>query len=138
MRYNHYKTILLVMMISLSSNLFSQDLKLKKSIWKSLMEDLRLRKNSLELEKEYLKNILSSTNELDSLKNLLDKCSEQNKTEQSRDTLNNNQDLSKLFKGNRGLLLISGKSEIIRGLIKLSYKQSIFGMNYKFYFSNFF
>jgi len=70
-----YKILVIVILIFISSlNIFSQDLKLKKSEVKYLMEDLRLRKNSLELEREYLINFLQSVTDLDSLKNELKKC----------------------------------------------------------------
>lgn len=138
MRYKYIGIILLVVIIFFYPNLFSQDLKMEKSVWENLIEDLRLRKNSLELEREFLKDYLSTIKELDSLKNLLEKCREQNKFKQNQDTLQNNQDLLQMLKKKPELHYIFGKSEIIRGLIKLNCKKSVFGMNYKFNFSNFF
>lgn len=74
MKYKILLTVILIFIFSIKC--FSQDLKLKKSELKYLMEDLRLRKKSLEMEREYLMNFLQSIKDLDSLRNELNKCKE--------------------------------------------------------------
>jgi len=62
--------------------------KLTRSEWFNLMEDLRLRKNSLELEKSYLKSVLTDSLLIDSLRIELKKCEEEIEELKSKDTTN--------------------------------------------------
>lgn len=65
---------------------FSTD-RLTKKEWSELMEDLRLRKNSLELEKSYLKKVLLDSLLIDSLIIELKKCEEEIELLKKIDTL---------------------------------------------------
>jgi len=62
--------------------------RLTRSEWFNLMEDLRLRKNSLELEKSYLKSVLTDSLLIDSLRIELKKCEEEIEELKSKDTTN--------------------------------------------------
>lgn len=75
MKYNFIAKVLILINF-FSFEVYSQDIKMKKSELNDLMEDLRLRKKSLELERTYLINFLDSINDLDSLQNELRKCKE--------------------------------------------------------------
>lgn len=73
MKYNIIADIIILMLIVIEFG-YSQEMRLKKSEYDDLMVDLRLRKQSLEREREYLKKFLDSLQILDSLKNDLENC----------------------------------------------------------------
>ena len=75
---------ILILMISTGCN----SNRLTRSEWFNLMEDLRLRKNSLELEKSYLKSVLTDSLLIDSLRIELKKCEEEIEELKSKDTTN--------------------------------------------------
>lgn len=60
--------------------------RLTRNEWFNLMEDLRLRKNSLELEKSYLKSVLADSLTIDSLRIKLKKCEEETEKLKLSDT----------------------------------------------------
>jgi len=75
---------ILTLMISTGCN----SNRLTRSEWFNLMEDLRLRKISLELEKSYLKSVLTDSLLIDSLRIELKKCEEEIEELKSKDTTN--------------------------------------------------
>jgi len=75
---------ILTLMISTGCN----SNRLTRNEWFNLMEDLRLRKNSLELEKSYLKSVLTDSLLIDSLRIELKKCEEEIEELKSKDTTN--------------------------------------------------
>lgn len=66
--------IVFLLIFALLTSSCSKSEKLSKKDWLYLMEDLRLRKNSLELEKSYLKEVLKDSLLIDSLRIELQNC----------------------------------------------------------------
>lgn len=73
MKYNTIAKIMMFIWIFAIMS-YSQEKKIKKSEFDDLMIDLRLRKQSLEMEKNYLRKFLDSLNYIDSLREELEKC----------------------------------------------------------------
>jgi predicted RNA-binding protein with EMAP domain len=122
------KLIFLIIGILTFGSLFSQDLKIKKSEFLELKEDLRLRQKSLEAEKSFLINYLNSITDIDSILNELKKCKSQINDREENDSLQIEGESSSLeIHRNSKNLANESKSEMFSGMINLYLEKRIFG-----------
>lgn len=87
MNYLKISVLTVLLIISVLKGVIAQEKKLKKSEWKEIIEDLRLREKSLLAEREFLKKYLLDFENLDSLAVRLENCRNSQKTGEKIDTL---------------------------------------------------
>jgi hypothetical protein len=122
------KLMFLIIGILTFGSLFSQDLKIKKSEFLEIKEDLRLRQKSLEAEKSFLINYLNSITDIDSILNELKKCKSQINDREENDSLKiGGEGSSLVIHRNSKNLADESKSEMFSGMINLYLEKRIFG-----------
>lgn len=88
MSYLKVAIFTLILIISVLQGGTAQEKRLKKSEWKEIIEDLRLREKSLLAEREFLKKYLLEFENLDSLLIKLENCRNNQRIGEKIDTLN--------------------------------------------------